>query len=264
MPDNKGQMTGEPRLFAGTQSPALGRSPPVMPAACALFLDVDGTLLDLAPTPEAVVVPPDLLALLLRLQAQLGGALALVSGRALASIDSLFAPVSFTAAGQHGAELRFADQAAATLAPSPALLRVRVRLPDVIADLDGAAIEDKGLSIALHYRQNPTIQAPLYARITELLTGEGEGLSLLHGKQVYEIRGTPAHKGRAVEFFMQASPFAGRQPVYIGDDLTDADGFEAAKRLGGHAIAVGERFRDAESWLPSPTAVREWLSRALN
>lgn len=237
------------------------RLPPISLTDHGLFLDIDGTLLDLAPTPESVVVPEGLVEVLSRLQERLDGALALVSGRALASIDPLFAPLSLTAAGQHGAELRCHGKAATHLPPLPALASVRQQLAALIADLDGVLVEDKGHTIALHYRQNPEAAGILQECLNTLVADQTQGLALLEGKKVYEIKPNATHKGSAVQFFMQAPPFAGRKPVYVGDDRTDEDGFAAAETLGGYAIGVGPRYGDSSAyWLPSPAAVRDWLS----
>lgn len=237
--------------------------PPGPGVAWALFLDIDGTLLDIAATPEEVIVPPDLGVTLEKLQSALGGALALVSGRAIESIDRLFAPLRLPTAGQHGAEIRVADSevARADLC-SATLARVRADTFTHLVSMPGVRVEDKGLGFAVHYRHAPAAKGQIEQRLAEALALHAGDLELLHGKMVVEVRAREVNKGRALEVLMRQPPFAGRIPVFVGDDLTDEDGFKAAERLGGHAIAVGhERVEVTRYWLPEPEAVRHWLQR---
>ncbi|MGH8510404.1 MAG: trehalose-phosphatase [Gammaproteobacteria bacterium] len=237
--------------------------PPGPGVAWALFLDIDGTLLDIAATPEEVIVPPDLGVTLEKVQRALGGALALVSGRAIASIDRLFAPLRLPTAGQHGAEIRVADaEVRRADVCSATLARVRADIFTHLVAMPGVRVEDKGLGFAVHYRHAPTAKGQIEQRLAEALALHVGELELLHGKMVVEVRAREVNKGRALEVLMRQPPFAGRIPVFVGDDLTDEDGFKAAERLGGYAIAVGhDRVQVTRYWLSEPEAVRRWLQR---
>lgn len=240
-----------------------GASPfalPVRPADCALFLDVDGTLLEIAPTPDDVVVPPRLVALLDRLHRALAGAVALVSGRAIDRIDALFAPLSMPAAGQHGAQLRLTTMDSFTSAtPASVLSDLYRRLIEFADAHPGVVVEAKGLSIAAHYRQQPQGRDALAALLAERLTAMGPGWQLLPGKMVFEVKPRHITKGTAVEWFMRRPPFAGRTPIFVGDDVTDEDGFAAALRLGGASASVGERIA-GRAGFADPAALHAWLA----
>ncbi|GIX22070.1 MAG: trehalose 6-phosphate phosphatase [Gammaproteobacteria bacterium] len=233
-------------------------------ADAALFLDVDGTLLEFAPRPEAVVVPPGLRRLLLDLAAALDGALALVSGRSLDSIDALFDLPQLAAAGLHGLQRRLPGRAvevAVEPTVSSALERLRAALRTLTDAHPGVRIEDKHHALAVHYRAAPTAGAAVEARLREWLAAldrSGE-LGLLHGNHVVEIKPAAVNKGTAVEHFMRAPPFAGRRPVFVGDDVTDEDGIRAAQALGGVGVKVGDAPSAARCRLPDPAAVRAWL-----
>jgi trehalose 6-phosphate phosphatase len=241
---------------------------PTLPQPCsdwALFLDIDGTLIDIAPTPDAVVVPPDLRDLLRSLEPLLGDAVALVSGRRLADIDRLFAPLTVAAAGQHGAEIRLPDgtihvfdAAAHKLAPL---------LPKVTSFAQarpGILVENKGVTIALHCRQVPQYQSELGRFLDDLTAGEADGLETIHGNRVFEIKPRSLSKRTAVEHFMRAAPFAGRLPVFIGDDRTDEDGFAAVQAQNGYAIRVGLDGQSlATGRLASPRETRAFLSHVV-
>jgi trehalose 6-phosphate phosphatase len=206
----------------------------------ALFLDIDGTLLELAPTPTEVVVPPDLPELLRKLQLRLGGAVALISGRSLADIDALFPSVALTAAGQHGAEIRVAGVATERLGPADGVLAgLMARVSAFAAAHPGILVEDKGMTIAVHCRQVPGYQAELGRFLTDLAAEHADLLETIRGHRVFEIKPRNLSKRTAVEHLMRIAPFAGRLPLFIGDDRTDEDGFAAARALGGHAIRVG-------------------------
>jgi trehalose 6-phosphate phosphatase len=228
----------------------------------ALFLDVDGTLLDLAPAPEAVVVPDGLRGCLARLHAALGGALALISGRALADCDRLFTPLRLPVAGQHGAEIRLgAAGEARALASAEPLARVRSRVLEAVEGMAGVGVEDKGITLAVHFRRAPHHEGALRRILSSLVEAERGSLDLLAGKMIFDVRPRGADKGRAVEAFMRAAPFAGRLPVYVGDDVTDEDGFAAAKRLGGQAVRVGAGGgTPVDVSLADPAGVRDWLA----
>lgn len=204
----------------------------------ALFLDVDGTLLPIAATPEAVQPDPALLPLIERLRRASGGALAVVSGRSLASLDRLFAPLRLAAAGLHGRERRRAD---GSLVPHPeasALLqRLRPRLAAYAEARAGLLLEDKGGSLALHYRQAPE-RGPALRRFARRLGRIEPELQVLMGRKVVELQPRGADKGKAIEAFLAEPPFAGGRPVFAGDDTTDEHGFAAVNALGGLSLRV--------------------------
>ena len=226
-----------------------------------LFLDVDGTLLDLAASPGAVTVDASLLALLERLRRAAGGALALVSGRTIVDLDRLFTPLKLPAAGIHGFERRdvhgtstVADVVRAQLDP------LRVALAQIAARHSGLLLEDKGAALALHFLQAPQLERELRAQVAVLAAPLVPEFALLDGHAVIEIKPAVHTKDSAVTAFMREAPFRGRRPIFIGDDHTDYGGFEAVRRAGGMAIAVGPRVR-SEWWLPGPGAVRDWLEQ---
>jgi trehalose 6-phosphate phosphatase len=216
-------------------------NPPPLPRPgdrWAVFLDVDGTLVAIAQTPEAVRVEPALLPLLERLRQASGGAVALVSGRGLASIDALFRPLVLPAAGLHGWERRRADGTLAPLAePREILAPLRTRLAAFAATRSGLLLEDKGGSLALHYRRAPHYGASVSRHARELAAAEPR-LRLIEGRKVVELVPRGSDKGDAIAEFLAEPPFAGRVPVYAGDDTTDEDGFIAVNRLGGISIKV--------------------------
>jgi len=225
----------------------------------ALFLDFDGTLVELAERPSLVQVSKQLPALLACAAAAVGEALAIVSGRSLASIDALLAPMRFCGAGLHGAELR-TDPREAPPPPAPGLDDVARRLEERLRGDSGMWLEDKGKTIALHYRD-----APQRAEEAERLLREavaGAGLEVIAGKFVFEARPRGVDKGYALRTLMRQPAFAGRRPVYVGDDVTDEDGIEAAQALGGIGIKVGEGASAAGCRLENPAAVRAWLAAA--
>jgi trehalose 6-phosphate phosphatase len=233
---------------------------PSSPDASALFLDVDGTLLPIASRPDAVAVPPGLLTLLADLERHLQGALALVSGRSIADLDRLFAPLSLPTAGVHGLERRGADGTLHREATAELLDPLRRPIEDFIAARPGLLLEDKRQSLALHYRNAPQLEAEVETLLGELLGDAPSHLSLQRGKMVIEVRAGSADKGTAIEAFSREAPFAGRVPVFIGDDVTDEDGFRLINRLGGLSIRVGEAQDSAAVCiLPDEAAVYAWL-----
>ena len=237
---------------------------PLLDEATALFLDVDGTLVDIAPKPDAVAVPPALLPVLRRLEGGLGGALALVSGRSLANLDALFAPLRLAAAGQHGAELRRCGELPAdALARDPALDGLARRATDFAAARPGLLAEDKGLSLVIHYRQAPHRGEEVQRFAAQLLADTETDLMLIPLHMGFELKPRAASKRSAIEWFMRAPPFLGRVPLFIGDDRTDEDGFAATLALGGHAVRVGfEQSSIAPARIADPRAVRAWLATA--
>ena len=208
-----------------------------------LFLDVDGTLLDIAPTPDAVRVDPSLPGLLRAAHDALEGAVALISGRSLEQLDGLFAPARWTAAGQHGLERRDAAGRVhrAHLGDSAALDEARRAMAAAAVAASGAVLEDKGFALALHYRLAPQFEQELRQRVDEIARRLGDAYHVQEGRRVLELKPSAATKADAIRAFMAERPFAGRRPIFVGDDLTDLDGFAAVEDLGGLSVAVGNR-----------------------
>ncbi len=226
----------------------------------ALFLDVDGTLLEIASIPAAVRVPKRAIRVLASLHPRLDGAIALVTGRRIADLDALFAPLRLPAAGVHGAERRDAAGHATASDRGARLAPARRVLAAWQAAHTGTVLEDKGAALALHYRAAPEWEGEARRVVIEALAAVGPDFHLQEGKKVLEIKANAAGKGSAIEAFMDEAPFRGRCPVFIGDDLTDEDGFDAVNRLGGHSIAVGlDRPTRARWRLRDEQEVLSWL-----
>ena len=226
----------------------------------ALFLDIDGTLLDLARTPDRVRVPHDLLLALERLAQDLSGAVAFVSGRSLESIDKLFLPFRPAAIGAHGAEIRRVD---GTVARSKALPdTVRQVFTDLANSIPGLLLEDKKCALALHYRLAPEARPVLTSAMEKhARLFQAQKVHILHGKAVIEARPLGVDKGTAVAALVKQKPFAGRAILFGGDDATDLDVFRILPDLGGRGFSVGRRFPGADHVFESPRAVRQWLTR---
>lgn len=221
---------------------------------------MDGTLLDIAPTPDAVVVDAALDALLQRVQHALDGALALVSGRPLEQLDDLFAPHVWPAAGLHGLERRDAGGRIHLAGPADPLLdEARQEIADIVARAPGALLEDKGRSLAVHYRAAPALEHVLRRELSAIAARLGKDFHVLDGRRVLELKPVTATKARAIEGFLAEAPFAGRLPLFIGDDVTDSDGFAAVEAAGGVSIAVGDRV-EAMLRVASPRDVRVLLA----
>jgi trehalose 6-phosphate phosphatase len=229
--------------------------------SCALFLDFDGTMVDLAPQPSAVHVPQPLLAVLRELRAYLDGAVAVISGRPITQIDAFLRPLQLPVAGVHGAERRGVDGAVHLLHTHP-LDHVQEAACALAADHPGLLVENKRGSLALHYRQRPELEA-LCLRTMQEAVDESPGLTLLRGKMVAEAKPGGASKGRAIEDFLAEPPFTGRTPIFIGDDVTDEAGFSTVQRLGGVGVKVGEGPSVAWRRVSDPTALRRELEAAL-
>ena len=230
-------------------------------SAIALFLDVDGTLLDFRDHPDHVRSDPDLVELLLLAQQAVGGALSLVSGRSIDAIDRIFAPARFPAAGGHGVELRLPGGRMRAFAgaalPEPALLRLKS-----FADRQGLLLEQKRGGIALHYRQAPELEDDCRQLVRGVLCGIEENFRLIDGKKVLELAPRGHDKGEVVREIMRSAPYAGRLPVFLGDDVTDEDGFRAVNALGGISIRVGDWQATAARYrLDDVAGVRSWLRR---
>ena len=233
------------------------------PGEISLFLDVDGTLLDLAPHPDAVEVPTDLVGALAAAERRLGGALALISGRPIATLDRLFTPLRLRASGVHGAEIRHRGDDAGRIPRElymppqawPELVRLLDRFP-------GAFAEDKRASFAVHYRMASCGAEELGAALARWVAGFAAcELELAAGNLVFEIRRPGFDKGKAIEKFMGKTPFLGRRPVFIADDAMDRAGFDAVIARGGLAYSVGRELPGLSGYFSEPAAVRAWLGR---
>ncbi len=233
---------------------------------CALLLDIDGTLLDFAPTPREVWVPPGLAKTLDRLLVRTSGALALVSGRSLNDIDLIFAPAEFPAVGGHGAEMRLSTDNEAVAAHAPPLDKDLKRRLAAIAQLSpGILLEDKGYSLALHYRLAPHAEKAIYAAVSLIRADlPSAPIEVLPGKLVCEIKHSGFTKATGVRELMMHEPFKGRRPVFIGDDVTDESVFAIMPDLGGQAFSVGRRAQGVAGHFDEPRDVREWLSHLLD
>jgi len=233
---------------------------PAWPEHAALFLDLDGTLLEFAETPDGVEITERFKALLRRLDRVEHGAVAFVSGRTIARLDELLAPHRFALAGVHGSERRRpTGQLAPASIDSAALDPVRERLSRFAAENEGVLIEDKDISLAVHYRQQPGLAAAVERLGTNLAEELPSGWEMLEGNHVLEIKPAGLDKGAAIRQFMREAPFAGRTPVFIGDDVTDEAGFRAVNELGGVSVKVNSGSTDARWHLPDVDAVLGWL-----
>ena len=232
----------------------------VLAPSCALFLDFDGTVVDIAPQPHAVQVPEPLIATLRALDEWLDGAVAVISGRPIAQIDAFLAPLQLAVAGVHGAERRGARGDIELLHTHP-LDQVAAAAQALASHHPALLVEAKRGSIALHYRQAPELEA-LCLDAMQRAVQASPGLTLLRGKMVVEAKPGGASKGRAIEAFLREPPFAGRKPVFIGDDITDEVGFSTVQRAGGLGIKVGEGTTVAWHRLPNPGALRRELEAA--
>ena len=229
---------------------------------CAILLDIDGTILDIAPSPQQVRVPPELRHTLARLDELTGGALALVSGRPLADIDLIFSPLQFAAIGGHGAELRAAAGAEPRVCAAPLSAALKRRLVSITQIGPGIIAEDKGYSLALHYRLAPEKGEELRAAVAEICAAVPQGtIEILPGKLVVEIKPAGVNKANAVCDLMRYPPFAGRNPIFIGDDTTDVPVFGIISRFGGLGFSVGRIVADVNGHFDKPETVRSWLAR---
>jgi len=240
----------------------------------AFFLDVDGTLIEIAATPESVRVDAGLTAMLAALFEKTGNAVALLSGRRIADLDRLFWPLRLPAAGIHGLERRRAD-GAVERAETASLDALRAPLAEFAERHPQVLVEDKGPAIALHYRNAPEAAAAAHALAGALVGASSSGIAVVPGKMVLEFRplaaaGRHVDKGTALACFMAEAPFRSRRPFFAGDDVTDEDGFRVVRRLGGIALRIGDGLRLAGGQcsaaafvLPSVAALRTWLAGAL-
>lgn len=215
----------------------------------AFFLDVDGTLIDIAATPDVIAIDPSVLPTLVRLGEAANGALALISGRPLGDLDRLFAPLKLPSAGLHGLERRNGEgRVFRPSKPDVGIKRILDGMHEFARLTPGILVEDKGFTAAIHFRGAPDEEIAVLRLAEGLLAAAGGDLKIQNGKMVVEIKPAGADKGRAIEAFMGEPPFAGRIPVFIGDDTTDEDGFAAVNRLGGHSIRVGCEAATTAQW----------------
>jgi trehalose 6-phosphate phosphatase len=227
----------------------------------AVLLDVDGTLLDLAPTPLEVVVPPELIVALEMLRERTGGALAFVSGRPLIELDLFFKPLKLPAIAGHGAELRLNDGtvARANVFLDPAL---KADLASLADDKPGVIVEDKNYSVALHYRQAPHLGHELRDEVSAVCARyPATAIEILPGKSVLEVKQPTFNKGTAVRELMQHIPFKGRRPIFIGDDITDEAAFAVMPEFNGVAFSVGREVQGITGTFEKPEDVRRWIAQ---
>jgi trehalose 6-phosphate phosphatase len=228
----------------------------------AVLLDVDGTLLDLAETPLGVEVPQQLKRALETLAVRSGGATSFVSGRSLADLDRLFAPLKLAAVAGHGAELRMAGEALPHRRTAAISSDLRRRLEIFAASSEGVIFEDKGYSLALHYRRAPQRAAEVYEAVLEACAESPAGvLDVLPGKAVLEVKPAGFSKGSGIRELMKASPFRGRRPIFIGDDVTDESAFAVLPEFGGFGFSVGRELPGLAGSFETPGDVRAWLYR---
>jgi trehalose 6-phosphate phosphatase len=232
-------------------------------APAALFLDFDGTLVELADAPGAIRVPPGLKLLLDRLAGRLEGRLAIVSGRAIDDLQGHLGAAAAVLSGSHGAELRYSDGRRVPVSAPAGLAAARDEVRRFAAGSKGLLVEDKPAGVALHFRHAPERERAVGEFLEDLALRSG--LALQHGKMVAELRPHGADKGAAVRRLMAEPPFAGARPVFVGDDLTDEHAFEAAAALGGEGVLVGPPRATAARWrLDDVAAVTAWLEAAAN
>ena len=231
-------------------------------ASRALYLDVDGTLLDIAPAPDAVTIPPGLVEALAVVTARLDGALALVSGRPIDALDQLFRPLRFTAVGIHGAEVRTASGPLRTAGPlAQQLDGVRAALAQRMAQWPGTTLEDKGVALALHYRGAPVDGRVIGRELRDIARAAGPAFVLMQGKSVCELKPALLTKASGIATLRTTAPFADRAPLCLGDDVTDESAFRFANENRGLSIHVGDSATTlAQRRVAAPGQVRAWLA----
>nr|WP_238711756.1 MULTISPECIES: trehalose-phosphatase [Tenebrionibacter/Tenebrionicola group] len=235
--------------------------PPLRPGSYAFFFDLDGTLAEIKPQPEQVVIPQTVRHRLGQLARLCDGAVALISGRSMAELDRLAAPLHLPLAGVHGAERRDISGKVLRVNLAPTLVEQLSRyLVEELSVFPGARLEIKGMAFALHYRQAPQ-HASAIIQLANRLVAQHDGLSLQPGKSVVEIKPAGISKGSAIAAFMHEAPFAGRRPVFLGDDLTDEAGFDIVNELNGVSIKIGAGESRAQQRLQDVQAVYHWLEQ---
>jgi trehalose 6-phosphate phosphatase len=230
---------------------------------CAILLDIDGTIVDIAPTPRQVWVSPELRHTLARLQVLTGGAVALVSGRKLSEIDLLFAPLQLAAVGGHGAEIRPVPGAEPQTRAGSLSAELKRRLATLTELGPGILVEDKGYSLALHYRLAADLGPALHAAVTRICAraATNAAVEILPGKAVVEVKPAQVSKAMAVRELMTYPPFLDRHPIFIGDDVTDEPVFGVIPDFGGLGFSVGRVVPGVNGHFDRPENVRTWLAR---
>lgn len=236
---------------------------PPWPSRPAVFLDFDGTLVEIVSHPSLSEASPRLRRLLERLPEACGGALAIISGRRIEDVDRILAPHRFPAAGVHGLEHRGIDGVIRSPEPDESIALLRRRVDPFLALHEGVWIEDKTTAFAVHYRSRPDLAGEIHAFVQRLQSEIPPDVEILHGNHVFEIKPATSDKGRAIERFMTGPPFAGRTPVFIGDDVTDEAGFRSLKALGGVTVKVGAAPTLAQWRLAGVSDVLGWLEQLL-
>jgi trehalose 6-phosphate phosphatase len=232
---------------------------PLPSLECCVFLDVDGTLIELTDSPHEAFADQELKVLLGTVAERLGGALALVSGRSIPYLDALFKPLRLPAAGLHGV----ARRSASGIMYGPNFInteldRVRPAVKALVEAHPGTSLEDKGQTVAVHFRMAPQHESSVRESLLDISKPMSVDYHIQEGNMVLELMPRGFNKGAAVKMFMQEPPFLGRRPVFVGDDLTDQGGFQSVEEQGGISIAVGDRVR-GQYRLDDPAAVRAWL-----
>lgn len=249
-------------MTAATLTRALDPPAPLATGSVALFLDLDGTLAPIAPRPQDVESDPRLSRLILQLQTALEGRLAIVSGRGHDDIDRILAGARPVASAVHGLVERHAEGVTSTAVDSIGVDQAKQALEAFAAQASGLLVEDKGVSLALHYRLSPSYERQAIKLVEQQATELGWEVQL--GRAVAELRAPGPNKGDSVRSIMTRSPFAGATPVFVGDDLTDEYGFTAAQALGGFSVVVGPRQPTAADYrLDGVPAVLDWLEASL-
>jgi len=226
----------------------------------ALFLDFDGTLVDIALTPEGIVVPDTMVSLIASLTERLDGALAIVTGRPIADIDRYLSPLSLVVAGVHGAEIRASDNGSVELMAPPIMPTVVEAVQRMAEGIPGILVEVKKTSISVHHRLAPDLGPAIADGLQKILDDSPDHLILCGGRKVFEIVPRHISKGAALETLLGLQPFRGRRPIMIGDDISDQSAFDAAIRLGGMGLKVaGEHFSRKIADFAGPADVHEWL-----
>jgi trehalose 6-phosphate phosphatase len=251
-------MTAPPLARVGSVS-----ATPKANGAVAVFLDVDGTLLDFAQRPDSVITPPGLVSALAAAERRLGGALALVSGRPLAELDQIFAPLRLRASGVHGAQMRFEPGGSVSklAAAEPLPLSLWERVLGVMSLFPGTIAENKAFSYAIHYRLAPWSEGPLREAIQAIVDEEKpDSIEIMDAHFALELKRPGADKGQAIRSFLSTPVFSGRTPIFLGDDTTDQSGFAYVSSVGGFGFAVTEMRPGAVGVFEGPSAVRDWIS----
>jgi len=232
----------------------------------ALLLDIDGTLIELAPTPRDIIVPPSLGPTLQALHERLDGALALVSGRSMTDIDVIFAPLQFPVVGGHGAEMRLSTENEAVAAHAPPMDNDLKRRFIAISKISpGILFEDKGYSVALHYRLAPECERAIYEAVSAIRADLPQApIDVLPGKFVCEIKHAGFTKATGVRELMSHAPFKGRNPIFIGDDVTDESVFAIMPSFKGVSFSVSRRAHGVNGYFRAPKDVRAWLTQLLD